>query len=134
MRRFTRYPTSMPIQISIDNATLLSLAEICEVEMLNVSAGGLAFQVDYDVPVASTLTITIPEVWPGYSARGTVVWCRKVASGFEAGVMFTEPDEAFKARMVERFCRVEDYRSSQRAQGRWLSSEDAAREWMIQFS
>ena len=77
----------------------------------------------------------MPEVWPDYSATGKVVWCREASLGYEAGVQFDVPDESFKARMVAQFCQIEDYRRELRErEGRNLSSEEAAREWIMRYA
>ena len=139
MRKFIRHPSCIPIQIAIDEGGA-GAAEAdshvpSEVNMTNVSAGGLAFTLLHPVSNGARITISMPEVWPDYSATGTVVWCREAASGFEAGVQFPEPDESFKARMVAQFCQIEDYRREMRErEGRSLSSEEAAREWIVRYA
>jgi hypothetical protein len=46
-------------------------------------------------------------------------------------VTFLDADDAFLARMVEQVCHIEDYRKSvQRLEGRALSPEAAALEWI----
>jgi hypothetical protein len=103
--------------------------------MINASAGGLAFRIVQPVATGARLTISMQDVWPDYSASGQVVWCRESEGGYEAGVQFDQPDEAFKARMVAQFCQIEDYRRVVREQeGRELSSEEAAREWIMRFA
>jgi hypothetical protein len=143
MRKFIRHPTCVPIDIAVGKAVALEAvgskprpavaAE--EVTMINISAGGLAFALNHPVAVGAPLTISMPQVWPDYSARGTVVWCREKGKDYEAGVQFAEANEAFKARMVAQFCQIEDYRREMREQhGRLLSSEEAAQEWIVQYA
>jgi hypothetical protein len=130
MRKYIRHPASVPINIAIDPATDSSAANL-----KNISAGGLAFQLLEAVPPGSQLTISMPQIWPDYSARGTVAWCRESNAGFEAGVQFVESDEAFKARMVAQFCQIEDYRRDiHDSEGRNLTSEEAAKEWIVRFA
>jgi hypothetical protein len=103
--------------------------------MTNISAGGLVFELLHPVEVGARLTISMQQVWPGYTARGTVAWCRQVNDGYEAGIQFNETTEAFKARMVAQFCQIEDYRRDMaESEGRLLSSEEAAREWIVQYA
>jgi hypothetical protein len=103
--------------------------------MTNISAGGLVFELLHPIEVGARLTISLQQVWPGYTARGTVAWCRQVSEGYEAGVQFCEANEAFKARMVAQFCRIEDYRRDMaETEGRLLSSEEAAKEWIVQYA
>ena len=43
--------------------------------------------------------------------------------------------DAFLARMVEQICHIEDYRQSVcRVEGRRLSAEEAAVEWIAQYA
>jgi hypothetical protein len=103
--------------------------------MLDISAGGLAFRVPSSLAVGTRVTISLRDLWPGYEATGNVVWCREFGGNYEAGIQFLEPDEAFKARMVAQFCQIEDYkREMQVNEGRMLSSEEAAREWITRYA
>jgi hypothetical protein len=145
MRKFIRHPTCIPIEIAVNESALIGEETVAEEEsvpnaadaatMVNISAGGLAFSLLHPVSVGAEMTISMPQVWPDYAARGQVVWCREHSEGFEAGVQFVEADEAFKARMVAQFCQIEDYRRDVREkEGRLLSSEEAAREWIVQYA
>ncbi len=140
MRKFIRHPSCIPIEIAIDESGADAVFEgeshvPSKVNMVNVSTGGLAFNMLHPVMVGARITISMPDVWPDYTASGTVVWCREAANGYEAGVQFTEPNEAFKARMVAQFCQIEDYRRDVRErEGRSLSSEEAAREWIVRYA
>jgi len=142
MRKFIRHPTCVPIEIAIGEADANSRVtaspaanDSSEATMINISAGGLAFRLLHPVAVGAHLTVSMPQVWPDYVARGTVVWCRENSAGYEAGVQFSEANEAFKARMVAQFCQIEDYRREVREkEGRLLSSEEAAQEWIVQYA
>ena len=132
MRKFIRHPSCIPIEIAIDESEAETPATV---NMTNVSSGGLAFNMLHPVSVGARLTISMPQVWPDYSASGRVVWCRQAPGGYEAGVQFEETNEAFKARMVAQFCQIEDYRRDVRErEGRDLSSEEAAREWIVRYA
>lgn len=133
MRKFIRHPNCIPIDIAIDESG--SEGDGSTFPLVNVSTGGLAFTLLHPVAVGARLTISMPMIWPDYTASGRVVWCREVSRGFEAGVQFDQPEEAFKARMVAQFCQIEDYRLEVRErEGRVLSSEEAAREWIVRYA
>lgn len=151
MRNFIRHPACIPIDISIVQAAAVAAAHATEPgpttqqtraeslpgspTLADIAAGGLSFQLSQAVAVGTQLTISMPHVWPDYCARGTVVWCRSTASGYLAGVEFGEANEAFKARMVAQFCQIENYRQRVRQRdGRHLSSEMAAQEWIERFA
>ena len=131
MRAFIRHPASVPIEIEIDEAA----PGLANATLLNISAGGLAFRVPHTVSNGSQLTVSLPEIWPDYQARGYVVWCRAESEYHVVGVQFAEANEAFKARMVAQFCQIEDYKQAIRQnEGRMLSSEEAARELICRYA
>ncbi len=133
MRKFIRHPNCIPINIAVAETT--DEETHAGVHLINVSSGGLAFTLLHPVTTGARLTISLPQVWPDYSASGTVVWCREANAGYEAGVQFDQPNEAFKARMVAQFCQIEDYRREMRErEGRALSSEEAAQEWIVRYA
>ena len=136
MRKFIRHPAAIPIDIAVDE-------QVTEppVNLENISTGGLSFKLSKPVPVGSQLSISMPQIWPDYRTTGTVVWCRadededENEDAYEAGVQFAKSNEAFKARMVAQFCQIEDYRRDiSHSEGRRLSSEEAAREWIVQYA
>ena len=130
MRKFIRHPAAIPIDIAVDEQ-----AGAAPVSLENISAGGLAFKLLKPVAVGCQLSISMPQIWPDYCATGTVVWCHESDCGYEAGVQFAQSNEAFKARMVAQFCQIEDYRRDiNHSEGRRLSSEEAAREWIVQYA
>jgi c-di-GMP-binding flagellar brake protein YcgR len=131
MRKFIRHPTQVPIDIEVDETGLDNI----DSTLLDISAGGLAFRVPRALSVGTKLTISLPDLWPDYHARGYVVWCHEFSGNYEAGIQFSEADEAFKARMVAQFCQIEDYKREMRLnEGRMLSSEEAAREWIGRYA
>ena len=55
--------------------------------------------------------------------------------GYEVGVEFVMPDDEYRARMVEQLCYIEHYkRRVQAREGRELSGEQAAREWIEKYA
>lgn len=144
MRKYVRHPTCVPVDIAVEGLSLRVVESAGELQgdeimtagtMTNISAGGLVFELLHPVEVGARLTVSMQQVWPGYTARGTVAWCRQVNDGYEAGVQFCEASEAFKARMVAQFCQIEDYRRDMAdTEGRLLSSEEAAKEWIVQYA
>jgi hypothetical protein len=125
----------VPLRVAVSSEEPEAVDSVSTGTMLNITAAGLALAVLHPVAVGAQLTISMPEIWPDYKACGTVAWCSEAGQGFEAGVLFGHSNEAFKARMVAQFCQIEDYRREMRdSEGRLLSSEEAAREWIVQFA
>ena len=65
--------------------------------------------------------------------RGHVLWC-KDGTNAEMVLIFDNPDEAFKARMAEQLCYIKCYQQEQLQVGRQLNDQEAANEWISQYS
>ena len=50
------------------------------------------------------------------------------------GIEFAAEAEAFRARMVEQICHIERYHRQQQAEGREVSEEQAAIEWIDRYA
>ena len=130
MRRFIRHPANIPIEINshqraVSDSPLVS----------NVGLGGLSFLSDQTFVPGDLVDLRIPFVDPPFEAAGRIAWCRQSGIHFELGVEFLEQDDAFLARMVEQVCQIENYqREVYRAEGRVLTSEEAALEWISKFA
>ncbi len=132
MRQYIRHPVDVPIEIRTEH----HLPALAEVQTHDISVGGLAVRADAPVNPGALIEVRIPYVQPAFQARARVAWCHPAADGgHELGVAFLDAEDAFLARMVEQVCYIEDYRRSvAREQGRSLSSEEAAREWIAKFA
>lgn len=130
MRKFIRHPSSIPVQIreiETGNATVSSL--------VNVSYGGLALHYDGHVQPGTEVELSIIAIDPRIRLRGIVMWCRAHSGGYELGLMFQNDNDVFRLRMVEQLCHIEDYRREEECrQGRSISSEEAAAEWIEKFA
>jgi hypothetical protein len=131
MRQFIRHPVDVPIEIRTEHA-----APGAAVQTHDISVGGLAVHSVEPVTPGAMIEVRIPYVEPAFAARARVAWCRPHrAGGHELGVSFLDAEDAFLARMVEQVCYIEDYRKSvARLEGRHLSSEDAAHEWIEKYA
>ena len=129
MRSYIRHPTAIPIQICASSAHSAPIA------VQNLSAGGLCFLTELSMRVGAVVEFFIPSVQPSYHSEGVVVWRREQSPRlFEVGLRFTSDDEFFRVRMAEQVCQIEAYRQLQAEQGRRLSSEEAAMEWIERFA
>ncbi|HWV15717.1 MAG TPA: PilZ domain-containing protein [Cellvibrio sp.] len=130
MRNYIRHPTSIPIHVKTGGY------DIGNLQLQNLSTGGLCFMTDKSVKIGSCIDFLIPVVKPDYIGKGIVVWRHKQAPRmFEVGLKFTSDDEFFRARMVEQVCQIEKYRHDIEEQdGRKLNSEEAALEWIAKYA
>jgi c-di-GMP-binding flagellar brake protein YcgR len=130
MRQFIRHPTEIPIQIRRDRRR-----QAAAPSMRNISLGGLAFQSQSNLEPGSIVLLRIPFVRPQFSTRARVVWCSAANGAFEVGVEFLDVEDAYRGRMVEQVCHIEQYRLEVlKQEGRRLSSEEAAAEWIAKYA
>lgn len=129
-RRFIRHPSHMPISFDLRDEGLAR-----EDHLRNVSDGGLCFASPGPLGVGLPIRLTVPVFGERFEVDGTVVWSREVGRGYEIGVAFECKQDRFAIRMVEQLCYIEDYRTQvEREQGRTLTKEQAAREWVAKFA
>jgi len=101
----------------------------------NVSEGGLCFLAHVELEPGYPVHLRIPVIEQEFEADGIVVWCHHVVTGYEVGVRFADAQDRFCVRLVEQLCYIEEYRREvERDEGRKLSSEEAAAEWIANFA
>lgn len=131
MRKDTRHSTSIPIQVSIADSDKQASRP-----MVNLCVGGLCCEAKKEIPIGTHLDILIPGTHPLYQGKGVVAWCQQINDErYVLGVHFKHNDQAFRTRMVEQICQIERYKELiLQTEGRNLSSENAAREWIDKFA
>lgn len=127
-RQFIRHPTEIPVQVRPADGTATDL------RARNLSLGGLALHAEAALTLGSVVNLRIDSVEPVFESAARVVWCRPAENGFDLGVAFLNPEDAFRARMVEQVCHIESYRRRVAGEGRSLTAEAAAREWIARFA
>ena len=70
---------------------------------------GLSFVADKHVRAGTTIELEIPLRGESQRFTGTVVLVRELTRGFEIGLWLQNPDDARRARIVERICHAECY-------------------------
>lgn len=129
-RRFIRHPSRMPIRFDLQGDLTC-----CDERLRNVSEGGLCFVAKVMLDIGLAIRVTIPVLGEQFVADGIVAWCRPVVRGYEVGVRFVSQQDRFSVRMVEQLCYIEDYRRQVECEeGRHLTSEQAAEEWIERFA
>lgn len=129
-RRFIRHPSGIPIHFSVDKSEALIASPLRD-----ISRGGVCFESHSALRIGSVIQLEIPVQEPAFMTRGTVAWCHEEGDHYAVGVAFESASEQFNVRMVEQVCYIEHYRSTVRkTQGRDLSSEEAAQEWVEKFA
>jgi hypothetical protein len=130
-RCYIRHPSSMPIQFSVSGD-----ATPRRHYLQNVSQAGLSFRSSESLPRGEVVHVRIPVLEQAFEADARVAWCRRSGTGeYEVGLEFVDPGTEFAMRMVEQVCHIEAYRKrALREQGRELSSEAAAEEWVARYA
>ena len=103
--------------------------------LINISCGGLSFISSCEIDLDTAINVQIPLGSQTFAADGYVVWCQRTNSDFEVGVRFNNPQTQYKVRMVDQMCHIERYRwQIKEEEGRSLTSEEAAEEWVSRFA
>jgi len=130
MRKYIRHPTDIPIEFDVEGA--IAGSREC---LQDVSFGGLSFTSKIRIQPGSKIIITIRFVEPPFESMAMVKWCRKYGGHYEIGMAFCDHEDAYRARMVEQICHIEHYkREALLKEGRRLSGEQAAKEWIKRFA
>ena len=134
IRRFIRYPSDVPIQVTLDWVDDADDGSSDDT-LTNISHGGLSFKSNQALVIGQKISVSIPVLGSEASLIGKVVWCAKAVQGFDIGLELENSREIFRLRMIEQVCHIEHYRSEiKRKEGRELSAEDAAREWISRYA
>jgi len=130
-RKYIRHPSSVPIHVNVIESSGVPATSSAK----NVSRGGLSFESDIPLSKGTRLDIEIPIDHPPFSARAIVVWSSIEEAHFNIGVEFEDEALIHSVRMVEQVCYIEHYRKFvAESEGRLLSSEDAAQEWVALYA
>ncbi len=136
-RAYIRHPTDVSIDVSA-----YSRKEQLNLQLNNVSVGGLSFTSDQKFHKDTVVKLKISEVKPVFKVNAIVRWCReqshdqekiehKEQQRYELGVEFLDTDDAFKVRMVEQVCHIGEYRKKlQKKEGKRVSWNRASEEWI----
>ncbi len=124
-REFIRHPTDIPVQIELE-----SVVAAHDEYLNNISEGGICFRSRVPLAAGSMIRIRIPIVNPMFECTGRVVWCEDRGAHCDVGVRFFRSDHIFRLRMVEQICHIEQYKQEAASEGRVLTSEQAAIEWI----
>ena len=130
MRQFIRHPASIPIEVGTGGEPAHASHHAH-----NVGLCGLAFRAGRELEPGTVVNVRIPFVRPVFETEARVVWCRTRDGGSELGVEFLNPEVAFRARMVEQVCYIENYKKEvYQAEGRLLTTDEAAVEWISKYA
>lgn len=128
-RQFVRHPSSIPIEIRLIEGSRQS---VC---ISDVSMGGLAFAFHWRLAIGVMLEVRVPGLADQIVFSGRVVRCGRMGREWMVGISFEDKQDAFRMRMVQQICHIEEYRKRVLAQeGREISSEVAGAEWIACYA
>lgn len=129
-RAYIRHPSKVGIQVSP-----LSMREQLNLEINNISMGGLSFDSNVSFYKDTVVKLKIPSIKPVFKVNAIIRWCReqsdKQGNSYELGVEFLDNDDAFKVRMIEQVCHISEYRKElQEKLGKRVTWNQASEEWI----
>lgn len=132
MRAYIRHPSEFPIELTptehIDPPPGKD-------RLLDVSEGGLCCSSHLSYQPGERVSVRIPVGEPPFLADGRIAWCKPDGAGrFRVGISFDDASLAFSARMVEQVCHIGRYHKHMVDQGREISEEEAALEWIGKYA
>ncbi|MES0371728.1 MAG: PilZ domain-containing protein [Mariprofundaceae bacterium] len=124
------HPEQVPVEIQA-----LGYSEAYPGPVTGGCQGELAVHCVSRFRVGAVVELHVPELDAGTRLHGHVIWFHKAGHGYLVGISFYGEDEAFRMRMIEQLCHIEAYRKDvEIEQGRMLTREEAAAEWIARFS
>jgi len=95
----------------------------------------VAFSANEPWPRETRVRITISCCDPPATVVGQVVWCEPAGERYEVGVAFLNTADAYRMRLIEQACHIQQYRLDQVVQeGRYLTLDEAAQEWIQKYA
>ena len=123
MRKYTRHNSGVPVDITHEKNRYKFV-------LLNVSMGGMACKGSREFALSTEVQVHIPLLRPEYTARGRVVWCKKIQDStegelYEVGIENCGEKDKARLRMVEQISHIEHYRSEVKiSEERLLTGEE----------
>lgn len=129
-RAYIRHPSNVGIQVSP-----LSTREQLNLEINNISMGGLSFDSHVSFYEDTVVKLRIPSIKPVFKVNAIIRWCREQSKNaecpYELGVEFLDSNDAFKVRMIEQACYISEYRKQvQKQRGKRITWNQASKEWI----
>jgi hypothetical protein len=134
IRKYIRHPVDMPIRVRAESADDLD-DDSSDQTITNLGLGGLALLSPHPLEVLERVRVIIPVLNRDNQLSGNVAWCEKTDRGYEIGIEFERSRDAYRLRMIEQICHIEHYRKEvERLEGRQLSPQQAAEEWIASYA
>ncbi|MDQ6997871.1 MAG: hypothetical protein Q9M17_04080 [Mariprofundus sp.] len=124
-----RHPVDIPLEVKA------VLAADDQADRKQAVCGQLSFHFPMMIAVGVLLSICIPSINAQEKLKGQVTSISQSGHGFMIAMSFQSETEAFRMRMLEQLCQIEDYRQhALDHEGRQLNQEQAALEWIDHYA
>jgi hypothetical protein len=132
IRKYVRQVTGIPVEVALDYSKNIDADDDT---ITNISLGGLALVAEDPLDIGEFIQVRCPILNNEAQLSGKVIWCEKSLSGYEVGLEFNDPTEIEQLKIIDQICDIEQFRTQVAEQeGRHLSSEQATREWVSQYT
>jgi c-di-GMP-binding flagellar brake protein YcgR len=131
-RKFYRHPLSKPIQYQAYQSKSTD-----RTSTVDVSEGGMCFLAEHLLPRGTKLHLRIPVGGQVFQLQAQVAYCNEEPrlNKYRTGVAFLDAESAFRAKLAEEMIQITEYRDKVlREEGREITEEDAAREWIEKYA
>lgn len=135
--QFIQHPETIPLTYYMSDTPL----EYQHNKSTTHCQSGLRFYSHDYINPHQWLHLSIPLNNGHFETDVLVCWCKpakkisKLTKGYNVGVIFTNKNTAFSARMAEQICYIEAYKKSiEENEGRTLSHDQAATEWIAKHA
>ena len=122
---YIQHPKSVALEI-------LSAPAKCQTDELMPL--GLICNQPQDHSIGSLVVLKHPALPEDQPIEATVVWCRRQKSGYQIALGFLTEEELYRVRMLEQLCHIQLYQKEMKQEGRKLSAEGAAVEWITKYA
>jgi hypothetical protein len=129
LQGFIRHPEDIPLAFQLaerDSPWPLQLNSLHD--------GGMVFSTGTPVAIGVGIDMDISLHGETLKLHGCVTHCFELEGHYEVGVQFHATTDHYTMRMVEQACHIEHYYRICRQEGRQLTLEDAAYEWINRFA
>lgn len=123
---FIRHPDEFPIELNIQES---------QPTPFHSAYFQLVCRSSQPFHYGDSIAIKIPSVATHMEVKGTIESCKNSDNGYEIGIGFNNEDALMRIRMLEQLCYIQRYRAFvQSTEGRALSEQDAAIEWIGKYA
>jgi hypothetical protein len=123
---FIRYPNGVRVHGAVRRREQVARAP--------VRAGGICFSTSRRLPAGQTVQLSLDTPGGAQDITVTVAWSQVENGAWLTAARIAGDGDACRARLAAQLCLIDAYRRTERARGRDLDEETAAREWIARYA